>query len=106
MPGELALGAACHLTRVPQKSAHLARAPRTTGLPLFFHANYEKWDLALPAAFEAYQRRWQVLAPGGQDVVGGVFLNTSYGIGWVPELSGAIAWPGARSVWTARRHTL
>ncbi|PNW78213.1 hypothetical protein CHLRE_09g386734v5 [Chlamydomonas reinhardtii] len=59
--------------------------PGPDGLPLFFHANYEKWDLALPAAFEAYQRRWQVLAPGGQDVVGGVFLNTSYGIGYDVE---------------------
>ncbi|GLC36605.1 hypothetical protein PLESTM_000470500 [Pleodorina starrii] len=47
------------------------------GAPLFFHANYHKWDLALPDSFDGgWNRRWQVLQPSLRSVA-----ETIYGSG-------------------------
>ncbi|GLC36242.1 hypothetical protein PLESTB_001364800 [Pleodorina starrii] len=48
---------------------------------LFFHANYHKWDLALPDSFEhGWNRRWQVLQPSGRDVAEVIYGNTGYDV--------------------------
>ncbi|GFR52395.1 hypothetical protein Agub_g14905 [Astrephomene gubernaculifera] len=56
----------------------------TNGAPLFFHANYHKWDLQLPDSFDnGWNRRWQLLQPHGLRVTdvlygnGTTIVNTS-----------------------------
>ena len=37
----------------------------TTGQPLLFHSNLNKFDLKVPTGWERYTRRWQVISPAG-----------------------------------------
>ena len=39
------------------------------GRPLFFHANYQKWDLLLPNSFRDWHRRWVRMAPPDRDAL-------------------------------------
>ncbi|KAG2501658.1 hypothetical protein HYH03_000162 [Edaphochlamys debaryana] len=55
------------------------------GAPLFFHTNYHKWDLALPASFDAWNRRWQTLQPGLRSVVDYLYTNDSSAVGYDVE---------------------
>ncbi|GIL68802.1 hypothetical protein Vafri_22039 [Volvox africanus] len=59
----------------------------TDGLPLFFHANYHKWDLALPDSFEkGWNRRWQVLQPNRRSVAEVIYSgNVTGGAGYDVE---------------------
>ncbi|GLI66684.1 hypothetical protein VaNZ11_010617 [Volvox africanus] len=52
----------------------------TDGLPLFFHANYHKWDLALPDSFDkGWNRRWQVLQPNRRSVAEVIYGGSEAG---------------------------
>ncbi|GIL63128.1 hypothetical protein Vafri_17254 [Volvox africanus] len=59
----------------------------TDGLPLFFHANYHKWDLTLPDSFEkGWNRRWQVLQPNRRSVAEVIYSgNVTGGAGYDVE---------------------
>lgn len=53
-----------------------------SGLPLFFHANYHKWDLALPESFDLdWNRRWQVVQPGMRGVSELIYSDNRSGAG-------------------------